>query len=555
MNKDHTRVLYFSCIFIYTSSLFAKNFATSIHQCCWGHYELYKGNKSVAWRLLHNVGTLEPQYDKFTLVGKAELLFENQQYKEIIKLYKHNKHYFDQKILLKKMYALSLAKLGKTKESETVFIELNKQHPTDTEIAFYTVNVYINNKELNNALQVIDNLLSHTNGHNSFIFYFLQAQIYLDMDNVTKAKVAIEHALKLNPDFDKAWLLFSIVAEKEQSWHKAIEGYNTFLSLQESSKVNQQLKRHVLELMLLQEKAAILNKTPNHLLDRFNQALSHIQHKNYKQALVCIEHCVEQEPHNKTYALLKIETLLHLKEYKQLTDYLSLLVSETSANNYWYLMINYITKKEKSFVTYAIRLLENLGNKNNTTPLLYLAHIHIEQKQWQKATPILKQLSVFLEDKPLACAVNHQLALLYFIQEEYNLVIETLKNNLLAFPNHIPSLNLLANAYIETKNIQKAAKIIAKARVIDTKNPHLMDTHAVVLFEQGQYAKAKDLLTKALALAPNDATIILHLAQVAHQEGDLVHAQELLEQGKKEAFYDHEHHMAKKLYTTWFPRQ
>lgn len=538
-----------------THALLPNNFAVSIHQYCWGHYKLYEGNKALASKLFHNAGNLQPQYNKFTLSGKVELLFENQQYKEIIALYHENRDYFEQKIILKKMYALSLEKTGKKKESETIFIELNKQCSTDTEIAFYTANIYINNKNLHNALQVIDTILAHQNTHNSFIFYFLEAQIYLDMGNITEAKKAVENALKLNPAFDKAWLLFSLVAEQEQLWNKAIEGYNTFLSLQESAKINQQLKRHILELMLLQEKAASLHKTPNHLVDRFNQALSHMQHKNYKQALICIEHCVKQELHNKTYALLKIEALLHVKEYKQLADYFTILLNQDNPQNYWYLMIDYIVKKEKNFLPYAVSLLEHLGNKTNTTPFLYLAHIYIQDKQWENAQKILKQLSVFLKDTPLACTVNHQLALIYFIQEQYNLTIQTLKNNIENFPNHICSLNLLANAYLETKNILKAAKIIAKARVIDTKNPHLMDTHAAILFEQMQYKQAKDLLTKALAFAPNDATIILHLAQIAHQEGNLVHAQELLKKAKKEAFYDHEHRMAEKLYNAWFPRQ
>lgn len=556
MKKKHTLILvWFSSIIMYVMVIAEGNFATNIHQHCWGHYRLYQGDKPLAWRLLNKVGKNQAEYEKFTFAGKVELLFENKQYNEIITLYNANQTYFDSKIYLKKMYALSLAKTGKFQQSDHIFMQLNKQHPTDSEIGFYAVNAYITQKDLHNALQIINQLLTNNNSNNNFIFYFLQSQIYLELNNLTQAKISAEKALQLNPDFDKAWLLFSIVAEKEESWEKAIEGYNAFLSLQKNSTTDQQIKRHILELMLLQEKSIKNNKTTNHLLDRFNEALVYTKHKNYKQALTCINVCTKQEAENKTYALLKIEILLHLKEYKQLADYCSFLINQNTADNYWHTAIHYIARKEKAFLPHAISLLEHYAAHNNTTALLYLAHIYIVTKQWNKAESILKTLSFSLQDKPLACAVNHQLALIYFLQEQYHLVIETLKNNLTHFPNHVPSLNLLANAYIETKNIEKAEKIIAKARVIDTKNPHLMDTQAVVLLEQGQLTQAKDLLSKALAIAPSDATIILHLAQIEYQEGDLVHAQELLDQAKKEAFYDHEHRMAKKLYNTWFPRQ
>lgn len=496
----------------------ANSFIDRIQKNCWGHYQLYQGNHSFAFQLLNAAGHNAPQYEKFTLAGRVELLFETQQYKDIVTLYHQNRSLFDTKVSLKKTYALSLAKLEKTKESDAIFIELNKTYPTETEIAFYAVNAYINNKDLHNALNVTTILLAHNNHmHNTFIFYFLQAQIYLQMNDLEKAKIAVQTALKLNPDFDKGWLLFSVLAEQEKDFDQAIHGYNTFLSLQKSTASDYQIKKHILELALAQEKATKKSNGPNHLLNRFNETLTHTKNKNYNQALICIEHCIQQEPNNKIYSLLKIETLIHLKQYKKLADYCSFLINQYKTDSYWYNIVHYIARKEKLFIPHAILLLEKQITQDQITPLLYLADIYIQQKQWVNALQTLEQLSPHIQDSLLSCAVDHQCAVMHFMQKQYDRTAAALEKNLINHPHHIPSLNLLADVYITSKKFKKALKLIAKARAIDAKNPHLMDTHALLFYEQKQYAEAKELLNKALALAPTDATIILHLAQVTYK--------------------------------------
>lgn len=556
MNKKNILLkAYYGIIFMSIFPLLSNSFTTSILQNCWGHYERYNGNKPAAQQLFNAVKQHKPEYDKFTLAGRVELLFDNKEYKEIVSLYNTNPTLFAQQESLK-IYALSLAKLGKTKESDAIFIKLNQENPSDSEIAFYAIYGYINNKDLHNALHIIDQLLSLNSSRGSFIFYFLQAQIFLEMNDVTQSKTAVKKALALNPDFDKAWLLFSILSEQEQLWQDAIKGYTTFLSLQQKTPSSEPIKKRIFELALLQEKATKKHKAPNHLLDRFDEALIHVEHKHYKQALVCIEHCITHDPENKNFALLKIEILLHLKEYNTLADFCILLIKQNEPeNNDWYKMVYYLTRKEKQFTPYAITLLKNNTIQNGPTPLLYLADMYIQEKQWPDAEKILTDLLISVKDKDLRGVIQHQLGMIYFIQKHYENAITILNEHLADFPNHVPSLNLLANAYITTKNIKKAAKIVARGRVADPKNPHLMDTHALILFHQKNYAQAQKLLTHALMLAPTDATIILHLAEIAYIEGDITKTKELISKAKEHAFYDHEHQAVKELDNKLFPRQ
>ncbi|HTM05649.1 MAG TPA: tetratricopeptide repeat protein [Patescibacteria group bacterium] len=550
--------IFLTCITLFgIHSALVAVFTNYLHQHCWGYYQLYAHNLASARKFFNNASANTPQYEKFTLIGQVELLFEQKEYKKIIELYKKHAAFFDKKVSLKKIYALSLAKTGCTQKSDAVFIALNKQHPTETEIAFYAINAYINNKDLHNALNAIAILLAQNNNvQHLFIFYFLQAQIYMKMNDLVQAKAATQMALKCNPDFDKGWLLFSILAEKEGAWDEAVTGYKTFLALQSSTEPNDQIQKHVLELVLAQEKSINQRHAPNHLLERFNEAVLHVKNKNYNQALICINHCIQKEPNNKTYALLKIEILVALNQLHELADYCQYHIDQNKADDFWYKIVHRIACKEKSFTPYVISLLEKISaQSHNVIASLYLADIHIQQKEWEKASKIFEQLTDHIQDNDLACTTMHKLATMYFIQKKYDKAIITLKKNLSHHSNHVASLNLLAYIYIVKKELDKAEKFIAKARALDIENPHLMDTFALLYYEREQYEEAKKLLDKALKAAPKDATIILHRAQIAYQEHDFAYAQKLATLAKKEAFYDHEHHMAEEFNTKWFPRR
>lgn len=492
------------------------------------------------------------------LPGKIELLFELKKYTDIVELYKKESLLFNKRIPLKKIYALSLAKLNRHKESDSVFIELNQTCPFDTEIAFYAINAFIQKKDLHNAIGVANTVLTeHHNKHNAFIFYFLKAQIYMQTNNMANAKSEIKKALELNPNFDKGWLLFSVLAEQEQSWSQAIQGYNTFLSLQDDSSSYYQIQNHLLELALAQKKSNAKTTVPSLIANRFNEALIYFQDKHYNQALSCIDQCLTQED-NKTYALLKIEILAHLKQYTQLADYCHLCLDKKDADKaYWYNVIHLIAHKENQFIPFAINLLQKkITQFDSLMPSFYLADIYTKEKEWKKAASLLEKIISHIQDPALLCTTKHQLAVTYFMEQKNDAAILLLQKILAENPGHLASLNLLAHLYItDKKNLHKAEKLILKARIIDAQNPHLMDTHALLLYEQGALLEAKNLFNNALALAPDDATIILHLAQVAHTENDLTQAKLLLTRGKEKAYFHHEHQMAQELDNRWFPRQ
>jgi predicted Zn-dependent protease len=92
-----------------------------------------------------------------------------------------------------------------------------------------------------------------------------------------------------------------------------------------------------------------------------------------------------------------------------------------------------------------------------------------------------------------------------------------------------PLLNLLAHHYAtKGNNVARASELIAAACTLDPHNPHILDTKALIMYKQQEYAQAHELLTTLHKSNPHDATILIHLAQVEYRQDHADIARNLL---------------------------
>ena len=82
----------------------------------------------------------------------------------------------------------------------------------------------------------------------------------------------------------------------------------------------------------------------------------------------------------------------------------------------------------------------------------------------------------------------------------------------------IPLMNLLAHHYAtKGHNLPKAEQLMSEILKRDNTNPHLLDTHALILYKKTNYTEALALLQRLQTNVPHDATIALHLAQTHYK--------------------------------------
>lgn len=86
-------------------------------------------------------------------------------------------------------------------------------------------------------------------------------------------------------------------------------------------------------------------------------------------------------------------------------------------------------------------------------------------------------------------------------------------------PDHVLALNNLANLYLQEKD-SRALATAERAYKLWPNNPVVADTLGWILAEQGQAARAVEILRQAAAAAPNNPTTHYHLAVALAKAGD-----------------------------------
>jgi tetratricopeptide (TPR) repeat protein len=123
------------------------------------------------------------------------------------------------------------------------------------------------------------------------------------------------------------------------------------------------------------------------------------------------------------------------------------------------------------------------------------------------------------------------LAQLYFEQGEYEQAIELLKK----IPEDELDATLLAMlgfAYVQTRDVDAAMAMYAKALALDSDNQEIRRAYAEALMGAGRMAAARTELQKVLQADPDDGATYLRLAQLDRQEGRFKQARQELERAR-----------------------
>ena len=101
-------------------------------------------------------------------------------------------------------------------------------------------------------------------------------------------------------------------------------------------------------------------------------------------------------------------------------------------------------------------------------------------------------------------------------------------------PDNILIMNNLAYMLtMQGKELARAKELALKVVAREPANAGYLDTLGWVLFSMGEYEESRTVLEKAVELAPGEAEIVDHLAQVYEKLGNSEHALEMKERLKK----------------------
>jgi predicted Zn-dependent protease len=399
--------------------------------------------------------------------------------------------------------------------------------PHHTQIVFETASMYIDQKEFSNALQAIDKLLNNVSSQsNFFIFYFIKAQLYVQLGQLDKALESVKKSLDMHSSFDQGWLMRATIEEELGQINNAINGYTNFLKF--TQQPNQQVSHHLMQLSLKQKMIQSYTPTTENNKSSLEKAMILYEQKNYTQALDAIETHLTHHPHNTKARIIKIQILSDMRQFNCAITQLQAWIYENPTQELWFETLHLLAQKGAE-VHNIIKLFESLHTKypKNMWVILYLSDLYLRFNAQNKAITLLEKTTHTIQDKNLLAKIFFQLGLLHFDKKEYNKMQIALEQGLHLKTNFLPLMNLLAYHYAtKGKNLLKAQQLMAQILTYDNTNPHLLDTHALILYKKQQYQDALQLLQNLHAKVPDDATIMLHLAQTHHKlnNKDLAHA-------------------------------
>jgi tetratricopeptide (TPR) repeat protein len=144
-------------------------------------------------------------------------------------------------------------------------------------------------------------------------------------------------------------------------------------------------------------------------------------------------------------------------------------------------------------------------------PYLSLAKLYMKSHQTPQALARLNALMTKTNNAQALLLIGelHQQA------DEFDQARDAYEKLLEFQPKFVPALNNLAYLYSEHYgNLKKAAEVAARARDAQPDNPYVADTFGWILYKQGEYSRAVNLLQESLEKQPNSAEIHMHLGMV-----------------------------------------
>ena len=506
--KRKAAFLLSSCII--TLHIVANNTST-LHSYFWANYKHFLGDIDDAHRWYKKL--FSTQHPVYSYKGYLSLLCDTQQWKKIIQLMPSLENKFDQDPDVQLIFIVALEKTNQQQKADSLTIKLSQTFKTHQEIALKAAQTYVQRNESENALLTISAFLNNapTRPHN-FIFYFLQSQIQIQLNQLPQALESITQCLDMHPHFDKGWLVYATLNEKNGKIKEALAGYSTFLELSGGNRV---IEQHLLSLM---SKYQTAEQTQQNLVPHtvnLNNVLILLQRKQYTQALAHIDHCIALDPKNDEYKLMKIQILTSMKKGDQAASTLVQWIMQEPDRDIWpkcLYLLSYSGINTAQIIASFNTILTQ--NPHHVMCNLYCADLHMRlMLHHNHAIAHLENAAATCTDTHLKHKIFYQLALLHYEQTDHH-TMHTYLEQAYALKADCPhTTNALAYYWAtKGKDLAKAHHFIEKSLNCDKNNPYFLDTQALILYKEKKYEQAQQILEQLTA--HHNSTMLLHLAKI-----------------------------------------
>jgi len=314
-------------------------------------------------------------------------------------------------------------------------------------------------------------------------------------------------------DIKQALLLLASISDKEPLSNKYWDSYAMILMAD---------KRNGEALSIYQQWAVAKPNVPAPLLKQI--ALTE-QMRLYDQGLNIIVQGQENFGHIPEFHLLEVSFAILAKKVKKARAKFNSLTVESQQQENYNLVFGELLVAEQAYQKAIDVLLPIYENTKALRPLRPLTQAYVALKQQKLMIPLVEG---HLSNSPTAKVLLPVLASAYTNEGQRNKALDLYQQLLVDYPKHPAFLNNVAWLLYEKGELENALDYVKRASELTKDNAQILDTHAVILLKLGKLDDAAEKLAQARALLPKDFSINAHYAQVEIARGKLAQAKRLL---------------------------
>jgi tetratricopeptide (TPR) repeat protein len=382
-------------------------------------------------------------------------------------------------------------------------------------------NVFLGKGDTKKGVEVLERL-DQTYPDVPIIKYEL-ARAYLKNNNTNQAKVALDQAVSLNPNYDDAVLLLAGTNLNTGHGEMVIEPMTRLLKKRPELRAAAlflataygSLGRFDDATAVLEEQARLAPQDPQ---PQVALGLTLRQAKRYAEARQAFEKAAELAPNDLPVLNQLVDLDLLDKHFDAARQRIRRLFQKNPDAPAAHFLEGKILAAEGKWEAAEAELQRTLQlDPDFSSAYDLLVQAYLATKRLPQA---VSELETLLSKNPNNTPALMTLGLVYEQMKDYPKERDAYEKLLAIKPDFVPALNNLAYLYIERlNNLDKAYDLARKAHELQGQDPGVGDTFGWVLYKRGDYQQALPILQESAEKAPDNPEIQFHLGMAAYTMG------------------------------------
>lgn len=460
--------------------------------------------------------------------------------------------------------ATLLSQAGNQKEAMAYAERAQQLHPKDPRVLSLLGNIYVTSGQVEKALSAFHRLVQVD--PKKVDAYYSLAGIYAARGDLDQAEAMIQKGIAADPTSGLGYYYLGKIAVEKKRLDTALQYFQKALSFHPHF---EQAHLETARIYELQEKAEESEKIYRFILNEINprsrEAMvrlvqSLIQRKEYDEALHFLDEMVQSDPSNLDISLQQALIWVEKKEYPKaiekveavirgrpddlrLTIYLASLYEESKEYEKAISLYQDILNKDNKLYDVRIRLgalyfykekkvdealeqgeLAKQIDDRRTEAYLFNGLVLYEADRFEEAARIFLQ---GIEKNPKTADLHFHLGATYDKLNRFEDVVQQMEKAIELDSNHANALNYLGYTYAEKGiRLNEAIDLISRALAIRPDDGYFVDSLGWAYYKKGKIQEALDALKRAVSLVPEDPVIHEHLGELYLKQNRLDLAKE-----------------------------